>query len=94
MSGIMGAWQIQDGTGCSRRCSTGAGLGPATQEWLQAMLDAEAALARALESAGQAPAGAGAAVTAAARAADFDAGRDRPPGGARPATRCPRWSGP
>ena len=38
------------------------------------MLDAEAALARALESAGQAPPGAGAAVTAAARAADFDAG--------------------
>jgi 3-carboxy-cis,cis-muconate cycloisomerase len=41
--------------------------------WLQAMLDAEAALARALELAGQAPAGAGAAVTAVARASLFDA---------------------
>jgi 3-carboxy-cis,cis-muconate cycloisomerase len=40
--------------------------------WLQAMLDTEAALARALEAAGQAPAGAGAAVTAAARADRFD----------------------
>jgi 3-carboxy-cis,cis-muconate cycloisomerase len=41
--------------------------------WLQAMLDAEAALARALERAGQAPAGAGAAVTDAAQAGHFDA---------------------
>jgi 3-carboxy-cis,cis-muconate cycloisomerase len=49
------------------------GTGPGDQEWLQAMLDAEAALARALESAGQAPPGAGTAVTVAARAADFDA---------------------
>ncbi|HEX4396767.1 MAG TPA: lyase family protein [Trebonia sp.] len=40
--------------------------------WLQAMLDAEAGLARALERAGLAPAGAGAAVTRAARANDFD----------------------
>jgi 3-carboxy-cis,cis-muconate cycloisomerase len=40
--------------------------------WLQAMLDAEAGLARALERAGLAPAGAGAAVTVAAKAADFD----------------------
>jgi 3-carboxy-cis,cis-muconate cycloisomerase len=40
--------------------------------WLQAMLDAEAGLARALERAGLAPAGAGQAVTAAARAEDFD----------------------
>jgi 3-carboxy-cis,cis-muconate cycloisomerase len=39
--------------------------------WLSAMLAAEAALARALERAGVAPAGAGAAVTAAARAEDF-----------------------
>jgi 3-carboxy-cis,cis-muconate cycloisomerase len=47
--------------------------------WLQAMLDAEAALARALEAAGRAPAGSGAAGTAAARAEQFDAaqlGRD------------------
>src|ERR1700691_5140312 len=40
--------------------------------WLQAMLDAEAGLARALERAGLAPAGSGQAVTAAAQAANFD----------------------
>src|SRR6185312_3700447 len=40
--------------------------------WLQAMLDTEAGLARALERAGLAPAGAGEAVTAAARAGNFD----------------------
>ena len=40
--------------------------------WLQAMLDAEAGLARALERAGLAPAGAGEAVTAAARAGNFN----------------------
>src|SRR5438477_4477736 len=40
--------------------------------WLQAMLDAEAGLARALERAGLAPAGAGKAVTAAAMAGNFD----------------------
>jgi 3-carboxy-cis,cis-muconate cycloisomerase len=40
--------------------------------WLQAMLDAEAGLARALERAGLAPAGSGEAVTAAARADNFD----------------------
>src|SRR5579875_1502762 len=40
--------------------------------WLQAMLATEAALARALERAGLAPAGCGAAVTAAARAGGFD----------------------
>src|SRR6266702_3005744 len=40
--------------------------------WLQAMLDAEAGLARALERAGLAPAGSGQAVTAAARADNFD----------------------
>src|ERR1700722_11094897 len=42
--------------------------------WLQAMLDAEAGLARALERAGRAAAGSGAAVTAAAQAASFDIG--------------------
>ena len=42
------------------------------QDWLQAMLDTEAALARALERAGLAPAGSGSAVTAAATAAMFD----------------------
>jgi len=40
--------------------------------WLQAMLDTEAALARALERAGLAPAGAGEAVTATARAENFE----------------------
>jgi 3-carboxy-cis,cis-muconate cycloisomerase len=40
--------------------------------WLQAMLDAEAGLARALERAGLAPAGVGEAVTAAARAGNFN----------------------
>jgi ferredoxin len=40
--------------------------------WLQAMLDTEAGLARALERAGLAPAGAGEAVTTAARAENFD----------------------
>ena len=43
-----------------------------SQAWLRAMLDTEAALARALERAGLAPPGAGAAVTAAA-AGTFDA---------------------
>ena len=40
--------------------------------WLQAMLDAEAGLARALERAGLAPAGSGKAVTATAKADNFD----------------------
>jgi len=48
----------------------GGAIGDA--EWVQALLDAEAGLARALERAGLAPAGAGKQVTAAARAADFD----------------------
>jgi len=42
--------------------------------WLQAMLDAEAGLARALERAGLAPVGAGAAVTEAAQAGNFSVG--------------------
>jgi 3-carboxy-cis,cis-muconate cycloisomerase len=51
----------------------GRGLaGPSDRDWLQAMLDTEAALARALERAGLGPAGAGAAVTAAAVADNFD----------------------
>ena len=41
--------------------------------WLQAMLDAEAGLARALERAGLTPAGSGAAVTEVAQADNFDA---------------------
>ena len=40
--------------------------------WLQAMLDAEAGLARALERAGLVPAGSGEAVTATAKADNFD----------------------
>ncbi len=40
--------------------------------WLQAMLDVEAGLARALERAGMAPVGSGEAVTAAAQAANFE----------------------
>jgi 3-carboxy-cis,cis-muconate cycloisomerase len=42
--------------------------------WLRAMLDAEAGLARALERAGLAPAGSGAAVTEVAQASNFDVG--------------------
>jgi len=42
------------------------------EAWLQALLDAEAGLARAVERAGLAPAGSGAEVTRAAVAADFD----------------------
>ena len=42
------------------------------QAWLQAMLDTEAALARAVERAGLAPPGSGAAVTAVARSGHFD----------------------
>jgi 3-carboxy-cis,cis-muconate cycloisomerase len=50
-----------------------AGGGPVADDaaWLRAMLAAEAALARALERAGLVPAGAGAAVTAAASATGF-----------------------
>jgi 3-carboxy-cis,cis-muconate cycloisomerase len=48
-------------------------VGVADHDWLQAMLDTEAALARALERAGLAEAGAGVAVTAAAQADRFDA---------------------
>jgi 3-carboxy-cis,cis-muconate cycloisomerase len=46
--------------------------GTGDQAWLQAMLDTEAALARAAERAGLVAAGSGAAVTAAARAERFD----------------------
>jgi len=48
--------------------------GTGDQAWLQAMLDTEAALARAVERAGLAPAGSGTAVTAVARAVFFDNG--------------------
>ncbi|MCL2582039.1 MAG: lyase family protein [Streptosporangiales bacterium] len=49
------------------------GLRLGDEAWLQAMLDAEAGLARALERAGIAAAGSGAAVTRAAAARNFDA---------------------
>src|SRR5262252_942431 len=49
------------------------GAGTGDQAWLTAMLQTEAALARALERAGLAPDGAGAAVTEAARAGVIDA---------------------
>lgn len=50
----------------------GRGSALGDEAWLQAMLDTEAALARALERARLAPAGSGAAVTRAAVAASFD----------------------
>jgi 3-carboxy-cis,cis-muconate cycloisomerase len=50
------------------------GAGPTDQDWLQAMLDTEAALARAVERAGLVTAGAGSAVTEAAQADRFDIG--------------------
>jgi 3-carboxy-cis,cis-muconate cycloisomerase len=49
------------------------GVDTGDEAWLQAMLDTEAALARALERAGLAEPGAGAAVTTAAQADAFDA---------------------
>jgi len=50
------------------------GVDTSDAAWLRAMLDTEAALARALERSGLAAAGAGAAVTAAAAGDGFDAG--------------------
>ena len=50
----------------------GRGVRLGDEAWLQAMLDTEAALARALERAGLVPAGSGAAVTRAADARNFD----------------------
>jgi 3-carboxy-cis,cis-muconate cycloisomerase len=47
-------------------------VGAGSMAWLEAMLEVEAALARALERAGLAPEGAGAAVTEAARPGNFD----------------------
>jgi 3-carboxy-cis,cis-muconate cycloisomerase len=58
--------------GVFARGAARGGADTGDRAWLQAMLDTEAALARALERAGLAPAGAGAAVTAAARADGFD----------------------
>jgi 3-carboxy-cis,cis-muconate cycloisomerase len=49
------------------------GVDASDQAWLRAMLDTEAALARAVERAGLAPEGAGAAVTRAAVPGNFDA---------------------
>ena len=58
------------------------------------MLDAEAGLARALERAGLAPAGSGEAVTATAKAANFDAERARRARGADRQPGARRWPGP
>jgi len=63
---------VPDTTGLFGGVFARGGAGPDDTAWLQAMLDAEAGLARALERAGLVPAGAGEAVTAAARAEDFD----------------------
>ncbi len=56
----------------ARGAHAGGGAVADDTAWLRAMLAAEAGLARALERAGVAPAGAGAAVTRAANAAEFD----------------------
>src|SRR5579875_2228923 len=63
---------VQNATGLFASVFARGGARTDDEAWLQAMLDAEAGLARALERAGLAPAGSGAAVTAAARAGDFD----------------------
>src|SRR3984885_7041130 len=55
----------------ARGSAAGGGAVADDAAWLRSMLAAEAALARALERAGLAPAGAGAAVTLAADASDF-----------------------
>ena len=55
----------------ARGSVAGGGAAADDAAWLRSMLAAEAALARALERAGLAPAGAGAAVTGAAHANDF-----------------------
>ncbi len=60
--------------------------------WLQAMLDAEAALARAQARLGTVPAAAAAAVTAAARAEFFDVRELALAGAGRPRTRWWAWS--
>src|SRR6516225_9085786 len=62
---------IQNGGLCGCVFARG-GADTSDTAWLQAMLDAEAGLARALERAGLTPAGSGGAVTAAARAENFD----------------------
>jgi len=64
---------VADGTGLFDGVFSRGGPGTGSGAWLRAMLDTEAALARALERAGLAPAGAGEAVTA-ATLAPFDAG--------------------
>ncbi len=67
-------------------------VGVSDQDWLQAMLDTEAALARVAERARLAAPGSGAAVTAVASASRLDLAAS----GGRPrlrATPFPRWSG-
>jgi 3-carboxy-cis,cis-muconate cycloisomerase len=64
--GVGGGWGLFGGVFAKGEAETGDAA------WLRAMLDAEAGLARALERAGLAPAGSGAAVTAAAQVGSFD----------------------
>jgi 3-carboxy-cis,cis-muconate cycloisomerase len=63
---------VADGLGVFGGVFARGGADTGSRAWLRAMLDTEAALARALERAGLAPRGAGAAVTAAAAAAAID----------------------
>jgi len=63
---------MTNGAGIFSGVFSHGGAATGADAWLQAMLDTEAALARAVERAGLAPAGAGAAVTAAAKARAFD----------------------
>src|SRR5215472_3537847 len=67
-------WRMSDPGGLFSGVFAYGGVDVSDTAWLQAMLDTEAALARALERAGLAAEGAGAAVTAAATAGDFDPG--------------------
>jgi 3-carboxy-cis,cis-muconate cycloisomerase len=71
--GIIGPMTDSESGGLFSALFGRGGVAAGDAAWLQAMLDAEAALARALERAGLAPPGAGAAVTQAARADRFDA---------------------
>src|SRR5215472_5427271 len=67
-------WRMSDPGGLFSGVFAYGGVDVSDTAWLQAMLDTEAALARALERAGLAAEGAGAAVTAAATAGNFDPG--------------------
>jgi 3-carboxy-cis,cis-muconate cycloisomerase len=74
ITGIMGWVRSTGDEGLFGSLFSRGAVGVGDLDWLQAMLDTEAALARALERAGLGPAGSGAAVTEAARAELFDVG--------------------